>query len=225
MDFTFGISATNLNSELHDFIINSITNLNIPKYEILIAGQDIKQDPRYTVIDFDETEKGGWITRKKNLLCSHAKFENIVLLHDYIIFDYNWYKGFLKFGNEWSICMNIILNNDGTRFRDWCLNPYDVIPPKGHINSREFLLPYDVKNLSQKMYLSGAYWVAKTQFMLKNPLDESLCWGESEDIEWSSRVRNKTNFSMNTFSEVFLLKTKHNDFTLISEGNLRAINV
>jgi hypothetical protein len=225
VEFTFGICATKDNKEYHNAIIESILSLDIPKCEILIIG-DLDCIHEYaTLIPFEEGEKFGWITRKKNILCQNARLENIVLLHDYIVFDKEWYKGFLEFGNDFDVAMNIILNYNGERFRDWCLNPYDVIPPKGPLNNRQFFLPYDIHNLTNKMYISGTYWVAKTQFMLNNPLNENLCWGESEDMDWSYKAREKTNFKMNSNSIVKSLKYKYCDFELITPENLSLIYV
>jgi hypothetical protein len=222
MDFTFGVCATNVNECFHDIIIDSIVNLKIPNYEILLIGENLKSK-NARCITFDESFKPGWITKKKNILCQEAKYENIVLLHDYIYFHPSWYIGFQEFGNNFDVAMNIILNLDGSRFRDWCLNPYSVIPPKGPIINREFLLPYNEVSLIEKMYISGTYWVAKKQFMLDNPLDENLLWGESEDLKWSEIVNKKTIFKMNTRSVVQCLKYKHFDFTLINEENLNCI--
>ena len=44
------------------------------------------------------------------------------------------------------------------------------------------------------MYISGAYWVAKRSFMIKNPLDEELAWGESEDVGGSKELEQKKQF-------------------------------
>jgi hypothetical protein len=193
-------------------------DLKIPNYEILMIG-DVK-NPKVKCIEFDESIKNGWITKKKNILCQTAKFENVVLLHDYLVFNSNWYSGFKKFGNNFDVAMNVILNLDGSRFRDWCLNPYDVIPPLGPILNREFFIPYDEERFTNKMYISGTYWVAKKEFMLQNPLDEELIWGESEDLRWSELVRNKTKFKMNPHSIVQSLKYKHCDFQNITPENL-----
>jgi len=223
MDFTFGVCVTSHNKDYHDMIIDSIEQLNIPNYEILFIGVEDCENDRVKLLDFDESVKKGWITRKKNLLCQNAKFENVVLLHDYVAFNALWYEGFLKFGNDWEAAMNVILNSDGNRFRDWCLNPYDVIPPEGPIANREFLLPYEETKLNSKMYFSGAYWVAKTKFMLSHPLDEKLGWAESEDMEWSNRAREDTQFVMNPFSIVYFLKNKYDDFTHITQENLEKV--
>ena len=64
----------------------------------------------------------------------------------------------------------------------------------------------------EKMYISGAFWVAKTEFMKSNLLDESLCWGEGEDVEWSKRVLKTGKYVMNGHSTIRLLKDKNPSF-------------
>jgi hypothetical protein len=220
MDFTFGVCATSSSKNYHKNLIESIENLNIPNYEILFIGDQGCQDDRVRLIEFDDSVRPGWITKKKNILTQEAQYDNIVYLHDYISFHPYWYEGFLKLNKNFDLCMNVILNSDGSRFRDWCLNPYSVSPPYGPITNREFFLPYEESGLSKKMYFSGSYWVGKKQFMLENPLDENLLWGHGEDIKWSEEVREKTDFVMNPLSIVYCQKYKHCDFELITQFNL-----
>ena len=33
-------------------------------------------------------------SKKKNIITQNAKYENIVYMHDYIVLDNNWYKGY-----------------------------------------------------------------------------------------------------------------------------------
>lgn len=202
MNFTFGIITAGFNDNLLIKTVESIKKLGIPKYEIIIVGNttvcaDIN-------INFDESHKHMWITKKKNIITKTAKYENIVYLHDYIEFDINWYYGFVKFGNSFDVCMNKIHNIDGTRFRDWCMiETSEKINNPGHC-----LLPYNILDQSKHMYFSGSYWVAKKTVMVEYPLDETLSWGESEDVVWSKQVTEKYDFSMNTYSLVRLLKYK-----------------
>ena len=216
MEFTFGICAAKNNKNMHQIVIDSIQCLNIPKYEILFVDNECEPPNGINIKHLtysDSLDKPGWITKKKNLIAQHAKYENIVFLHDYISFQPHWYEGFKQFNDDFDVCMNIILNLDGTRFRDWCLNPFQVIPPNGPITNREFMIPYNETRLISKMYISGAYWVAKKQFMLDNPLNEDKVWGESEDIEWSEKIMTKADYKMNTKSTVSLMKQKHFDFS------------
>jgi len=209
MDFTFGICKSIESVHLEN-IIDSIRNQNIPNYEIIIVGSnhqilgdDIKN------INFDETEKRGWITRKKNLITKNAKYENIVYLHDYIFFTYKWYEGQLKSGNDFHIRMDKIINLDGSRFRDWCIWPHNN-NEMDEIIKRDIMIPYNITHLSKYMYISGAYWIGKKNIMKEYPLDENLLWGESEDVIWSKQIREKYHFNMNINSTVKLLKQQNN---------------
>ena len=210
MKFTFGIitdgNAPNRISE----IIDSIESMEIDSYEILVVGGKDIDRRNLKFIPFDDHTTPSWISKKKNIITNNSQFENIVYLHDYIKFDKDWYINFLEFGNDFSVCINPILNTDETRYRDWCLWKDDA---KNYIDPNNCLLPYGIKHLSGMMYISGAYWVAKRDFMLKNPLNEILKWGQGEDVEWSLRIRDITEFKMNTNSIVKLMKYKDRIFS------------
>jgi hypothetical protein len=212
MNFTFGIITSSVNPIIDlNKIINSIIQLNIPNYEIIIIGGNKNyQSNNLSIYSFEENSNGGWITKKKNLITKYAKYENVVYLHDYIIFDKDWYVNFLNFGNDFKVCMNQIINEDGTRFRDWTL--WAESAEEIGISNPYYLIPYDIRNLSKLMYFSGSYWVAKKNVMEEFLLNENLFWGQSEDVEWSKRIRQKYNFSINENSKVQLLKYKNPAF-------------
>ena len=122
MEFTFGIITDGINDHFINQTIQSIYNNNIEIYEIIIVGNsNIVQNDKIKVIPFDENIKKSWITKKKNIIAENAKFENIVIMHDYIILENDWYSGFIKWGNNFDICVNRIKNNDGTRYRDYVI--------------------------------------------------------------------------------------------------------
>ena len=217
MNFTFGI-ITGGNDGLVNLVIDSIERQKISDYEVVIVGGDPIDRKNVVHIEFDETVKSKWITRKKNLITKNAKYDNIVFLHDYILLEDGWYDGFKELGDDWDICMTIIINANGTRFRDWTLWA-DLSPLKNvgiseeeidYISqNRHFLLPYDVDYMTKYQYISGSYWVVKKQVMLENSLDENLLWGQSEDVEWSKVVREKYKFTMNPHSSVKFMKHKY----------------
>jgi len=221
MDFTFGVITSGGNDDNLNLIVDTIEKLAIGKYEILVIGASSISRKNVKVVPFNEAQKIAWITRKKNLITNLATYENIVYLHDYVVFNPDWYKGFLKSGDDFKLCMNIILDKQGKRYRDWTLWVEDGL--KLGVTSPNFLLPYSEGSLSKYMYFSGAYWVAKKHVMLEFPLNETLCWDQGEDVEWSKRVRQKYNFSMNPFSKVELIKDKHAIFRDINEQELKRI--
>lgn len=224
MKFTFGVITSGYSDDFLSQTISSIKKLSIPEYEIIVVGNTSINDS-IVKISFDESIKDKWITRKKNIITYNASYENIVYCHDYIIFDENWYKGFLKYGNDFDLCMNQILNKDNTRFRDWCVwiwnyNFMDqIVEP-----NKECLIPYDMDHLSKYMYFSGAYWVAKRNVMLEYPLNEKLSWGEGEDVLWSKQIREKYQFSMNKYSTVRLLKQHEVAFNVATEKTILKLN-
>ncbi len=228
MDFSFGIITTFGNESNLFKTIESITSQNIENYEIIIVGGSGKKyqyDKNIVHLKFDETTKEMWITRKKNLIIEKSNFDNIVFLHDYVLLNQDWHEGYLKFGNDFQVCTNKIINLDGTRFRDWSLSPNNFLSFDKKLNQKmEYLIPYSERTLSKYMYISGAYWVAKKDFMLKNKLNENLTWGQGEDVEWSHRVRKKINFKFNEYASVSFLKQKDVYFSIISQDNLKLLN-
>jgi len=208
LEFTFGIVTSGTNDSMLESVIGSIRSQNMPSYEIVIVGNTSIRGDRIRVVPFNEGSKKGWITRKKNIVTREALFENVVYMHDYFGLEPGWYEGWKSFGNDFTACMNKIVNYDGARFRDWTLFPPHSNPSMPEIPPREVMLPYDIdtSKLNRFMYFSGGYWVAKRDIMLELPLDEKLVWGEGEDVLWSEQFRSKYRFSMNPNSSVKILK-------------------
>ena len=120
MKFTFGIITKNKNnfgnddpssSEKNNIMkcIESINNLEIPEYEIIIVGgENIYNQDNIIHFEFDDTINPLWITAKKNIITKNAKYDNIVFTHDYVEFLSDWYDGFLKalvtdwYGPQWA---------------------------------------------------------------------------------------------------------------------------
>ena len=225
MKFTFGIITTGDSEDNLNLIVDSIEQLNIPEYQVLIVGNSNICRMNTLIISFDESIKSGWITKKKNLITQNAAYENIIYSHDYILYEKDWYEGFLQYEDDFKICMNRIINPDKSRYRDWVIWPHndnfmdDIVIPKRHC-----LIPYNMTHLSKYMYISGAYWVAKKEVMLEFPLDENLCWGEGEDVAWSKQVREKYTFSMNPYSTVRTLKFKDPAFEIADKKTVEILN-
>ena len=71
-------------------------------------------------------------------------------------------------------------------------------------------LNYDDQERTSEMYISGAYFCVKKDFLLENPLDEALTWGQGEDVEWCRVLRERWTYRCNKRSKVNLLKLKGN---------------
>lgn len=197
MKFSFGILTLYENTEQIQGVINSIKSLKIPEYEILLIGP--KNDHFKNTIEFDENEKSGWITRKKNVLVDSAKYNNVVVMHDYYTFDKDWYKNFVEFGDEWDVCSNAQLLINGNRhFTDWVTWDSPIFP-------RYTAMAYDDWSHTRCMYQSGGYMIVKKDFYKKFPMNEEMTWGTAEDVEWSLRMRTSAIWKCNGKSIV-----KHN---------------
>ena len=219
MEFTFGIITDGSVEENIEKMIDSIESNGIPKYEVIIVGNSKVQRDRTLVIPFDETQTpGAWITRKKNIVVKMAQYENVVLLHDYVALESDWYSGFLKFGNEFDWCVSRIQTQDGTRFRDYSLlwNAYREIGG-ARIRLHPYfethgLLPYSFQNThytNSFLYISGTYYVIKRRVAETSPLNEQLLAFQGEDTELSLRLHRKgVMVQCNPHSTVRFLKEK-----------------
>lgn len=208
MEITFAITTDFSDEGRLEEIFQSIRELNISYYEILCIGGAHKENTQDTTyIYFDETQKDKWITRKKNILCQQAKYDIIVLMHDYYLFDKDWYRSYLEFGTDWDLCSNPQLLINGRRhFQDWV-----VWDSPNH--SRLSSIDYDDWSLTRYMFQAGGYMVVKRQMMLDNPLNEDLVWGQAEDLIWSLGTRNKYVWKCNSGAIVRHNK-KHRDCTM-----------
>ncbi len=209
MDFTFGIVTSGKNDEFLKEILHSIHAQEIQNYEILIIGNTCIESEKTRVIPFDESSHVvGWISRKKNILAKEAKYENIVLLHDYICLCNGWYEGFLHYGNDFSICTSRIEDIYRRRARDFNLFIYVM----EEAFQKHGLFPYGYKpnlHINRLIYISGAYYVIKKQTAIENPLNERLFWGMGEDVDLSQRLSDKDILlECNPFSCVRHLKYK-----------------
>lgn len=186
MNFTFAITTDYSDINRLNEVRESIYNLKIPNYEVLIiGGKDYSHYIDTTFLYFNDKKYPGWTTKKKNILVETSRYENVVLMHDYFLFDDNWYNSFVEFGNDWDICSNQQLLINGKRhFTDWVTWDDPVFP-------RYTSLSYDDWSRTQHMYMSGGYFIVKKHVVMDNPFNESLMHGQAEDVEWSLRVRDK----------------------------------
>jgi hypothetical protein len=170
--------------------IDSIELLNIPNYEVIIVGSQTSTVKRKNTlhVPFDESMSPmPWYTKKKNLGVKVSKYEISVVMHDYYVFDANWYEELIKFGTEWDICVHqhfVLPENGGYRFNGWRTGPIPNYPEIPY----NLALPWDIDCFIPYMVIHGSYWVVKKETMIRYPLDESLFATQADDIEWSSRV-------------------------------------
>ena len=174
-------------------IIDSIEVLSIPEYEVIVVGGLTTTLNRVntTHIPFDESSiaPGVWLTKKKNLGVKHSKHDVLVVMHDYHVFEPDWYIEFEKFGLDWDICVHQIRHMPeqaslrGNGWRVGTVPGYPEIP-------YAMTIPWDIDCFIPYMAIQGAHWVTKKHVMLEQPLNEDLeLTGASDsDIDWSARI-------------------------------------
>ena len=187
-----------------------IGGLNEYTGRLIFGGDNPLMDSRVDYIPFNENNKKGWITAKKNIIAKCAEHKNLCILHDYYKIERGFAQAIDDFDTktpDWKIIVPRIQTNKGDRHSDWLLDS-DVlesvirkIPRIGerlmevapHENASKYVcgLPYDETRLRGLQYISGGAIICKSDVILDVPLPENLVWGEKEDIEWSKDVMNK----------------------------------
>ena len=177
--WSFGIITNGKKNDWVEMQIQSIKDQKIPFYEIIVCGTYFdKKEPNFKYISFNEKDELGWITKKKNIICENAKYENLCILHDRIILGKNWFRGMKKYGNYFEILSCVIKNKEGNRSGDWITYGNKF----GRYSKIGFL---DYKDSDRFGYLDGAMYLLKKSIWLKQKWDEHLFWNDGEDIKLS----------------------------------------
>lgn len=188
-NFTFGVIATGeRKNELKTFI-SSVLNLQRSEkdnVEVVVCGPkalgvDIKEEFESIVyIDQpDEFTSLGWITKKKNMIVEHAKYENVVIAHDRYRINSDFIKQIKKFGPDFSVLVCRQLLKDGRRIPDWVTlgSAWSLTTPA--------VMQYG--DWSPYGFVNGGIMIAKREVLLKCPWNELLFWHQAEDVEQTRR--------------------------------------
>ena len=201
MDISFIICTADPNQQCVDTCINSILDLNILNFEIIVIGGERETNFKNDLVkfvSFDEKSRPGWITKKKNDAVKISKYEHLCIFHDYYTFDHNWYKNCVEFSNQnqWDIASNSIKGVNNQRiFTDWVTYDHPIY-------GQGFPLPYNDWSQTNVQYISGGYFLIKKTVFLENLLNENLLSTQEEDVEWSLRIRDHYKIVCNSSSVV-----------------------
>jgi hypothetical protein len=202
---TFGICTDWSDPHRVHTMIASIRALDIPTYEIIVSGAwkselDLLRGEKVDLYCYNE----GWLPKKKNQIAKLAKFDTIVLAHDYYIFDKDWYNAYEEFGYKWDVCSNPqYLMNGRRHFTDWVLWDHPSLP-------RYTSLDYRDESNTKYQYLSGGYFLVKRHILNQYPMNERLEPGSAEDLEWFLPIRDKVKLRCNPNAKVIHNK-EHRD--------------
>lgn len=205
--WSFGMVTNGVRRGFIEKSIQSIRNLKIPYYEIIICGyypEVIGQDIRY--IEFRERDDKGWVTKKKNLIAENAKYTNLCIFHDRIVFDKNWYKGMRKYGNSFEVLSCVQKLSSDKRVGDW-ISANVPLEDRGLIYRVEEI---DYGDWDRYVFISGQLIIIKKYVWEDVHWNETLYWKESEDIEYSHHLTRRGYLPrFNPFSSCLSLSWGH----------------
>jgi len=183
--WTFGILTNGKRDEAAEAEIESILALKIPHCEIIVCGAFRNKNKR-KIKHIDFNPEIAWITKKKNMICEAAKYENIVVTHDRFIFDKDWFNGMKKYGNYFDLLSCVIKNPHGNRAEDWITFGTDLNSKV--LTGKHGLLEY--RDWDKNGYIDGGLYILKKSSWKKANWNNKLSWGEGEDIDLAKEYYN-----------------------------------
>lgn len=182
--WSFGIVTNGERDDWLELIIKSIRDLKIPHYEIIVCGKyRDRKEKNFTYINFNERSDKGWITKKKNLIAERARYENLCVIHDRLVFDKNWYEGMKKYGNAFELlgCVQIE-KTTGVQAGDWLTQGGPRL--LDYRNARMLYTDWDYYT-----YLSGQLMIIKRSIWKRVLWNETRYWFGGDDVDTSFRAR------------------------------------
>ena len=236
-NWTFWIITNWERIEWIEKVIQSILKQEIPNFEIIICWKLIDKSiiEKYNLkyVEFTEKDEIWWITRKKNLVVQNAKYENLMIMHDKIILDDNWYNWMQKYWNNFESLSCITKNIEGKRYSDWKVVLWkDLYFIKNKIYSKirknvdkwvykeslwfdQYYLNYNDWDVHSSIV--GHFNILKKRIASKVQWDENLYWNCAEDVALSSDIHaNGFLNKFNPYSEVTSLNFRQAEHPIIS---------
>ncbi len=170
--WTFGILTDGAHENWIEQNIQRIRSFNIPEYEIIICGEQARRkEPYVHSLYFGEDDGVEWLTAKKNFICGAAQYENICLMHDYVILDENWFSGMKKYGNYFESLGCVQTLENGQRVGDWLTFGMESKKTKNAPFTFGLL---EYKDWDEWSYLIRSLNVIKKSVWQQSPWDEDL---------------------------------------------------
>lgn len=203
MRISFIIISNGNKKQKVDRQIMSIHDLRIPEYEIIVAGihHEVLHPNVHYVEDKRNAERGS-LGGLRNSACNIAKYENIVVSDDDMLFPSDWYNNILQ-SPEFDILTTRILNPDGTRFWDHACY---MSPTRGHI-----VLNPDEDD--DHLYMSGGQsWIMKKYVWDKIKWNSELLFYNMKNLnDYAKGVQNEdTDFAYRCRESGFKIIHDHN---------------
>jgi len=169
---------------------------------IIVAGA-VESDPRWTAVALPEAAAAGKISLLRNAAARRSSGEILVFLDDDILLEPGWMEAVATPLTSYDLVGTRLLNLDGTRHWDWTMK-----------TGKEHRL-LDYGSWHDAVYLTGGL-IAMRRFVWETtPWNESLTFGQQEDVELSHRAM-KAGFSIGFCASATAI---HNDPHYTQFGN------
>lgn len=157
--------------------IDSIKALNVPDYEIVVAGNTTILPPEVRPIPMHGHAERGQLGAMRNALCRSSDADIFIITDDDMLFHPGFIEELEKV-EDWEVLCTRMLNPDGTRNWDWCTKG----GPRGHC-----LIEY--WETDPFIYVSGGRMVMKAEVFDKVQWDEARGFYQEEDIDFSKKLK------------------------------------
>jgi hypothetical protein len=194
--------------------VERILSLNTIRAEILLCGQpaaDFRFLDQVSLLPDHASLGRASISIKKNALATAASHPNLCILHDNLLLPTNFAEGMQRFGDDYGICgfqSVFFLDHAGLvvqRYADYALfadkrrKRVKGLIRESNVEQRaSFVSPLvrmqpelpwvSARYYDHSCYLTGRIYVAKRPLWLMCPQNESIGWGEFEDVEHAERA-------------------------------------
>lgn len=171
LPISFCIITAGKRPELLNLVIKSIRAQNIPKYEIIIAGNHQKTDG----IVYVPAKKAATESRRgelRNVAMARAQYQNIMFLDDDCFLNPDWYAKLKEYGSKWDILTPQFRVCDGSRFWD-----------NATINGPRGQIVLDPDDYDDHVYATSGAMLIKDYVAKKAKWRDDLTY--FEDVEFS----------------------------------------
>ncbi|MBI2664957.1 glycosyltransferase family 2 protein [Candidatus Woesearchaeota archaeon] len=208
--WTFGIITNGKRNGDMENLIASVRKQNIPNYEIIVCGTYFERnEPFFRYIPFSEQDDRGWITKKKNIICEAAKYENIMVLHDRLSLNDGWFEGMQRYGNNFEVLSCVQHAAGNVRAADWVTSCCSQLPG--------IIALLDYRDWDSWIYPNGGLIMLKKSVWKNVKWNESLFWNQCEDVELGHRFTARGYvFRFNPYASCFTEHWRHGAIPAVS---------
>ena len=177
MKISFCIISDGQEPEKLSAQVDSIHALNVPEYEVIIAGNPNIGVDVDLIIPMPNTARQGRLGAMRNAVVSCAGGEIVIVTDDDMVFDQQFHDALMNHEGEWDVMACRILNPDGTRYWDW----------KAHKDGKNWLLEYG--DTSEYQSLTGGVTIAKAHVFETVEWNSELTFNQAEDVDFTNRLK------------------------------------